>query len=1017
MRYHVLLSLIVLILLSATVSAVSPTFTSPSEGDFLGNVYRIDWTGDENPWTVEYNDGSWNNICASTSNNYCDWDTTLVADGPYLIRLTDTNSNKVSVNVSIDNIAPTNPNVTTPSVIVGETHTITWQGIVEANFDRYDIYYRDAVGSWQYIGNETNVATTSYVWDVPSILDFTTSRLRVVAVDSAGKTNQSESVNFTIDTVQPVITTVSTDKNIYSPGETINVTWTLATDTHVQPSVDVSYFDGTSWNLLTIGTSNDGQYEFPATAVDTDIAQVRIAASDNATPVNTGTQLSSVFSIDNQAPVITLISPMNNTVVGSTLITFDWAVNDSIDPAPLCNLTIDGVINESNTATYSKTVTLSVANHSWAVKCWDNLSNTATSSTYDFTIDTRVPNTYAVSLNKYDVWNNETIEVTAIVTNVNPLSSVQANLDGNLFALLDQGNGIWGTTIDLAPLGLTANNQTQLYVYGSDIYNNSESQDADNTVTFTIRTSQGDGYINMNAVLTMIQEHFTQTRTVMGDVYATMLWTNANFYNKTASDTRYLTNYTEQDPIFNASAASTIVAGDILNWDIAYGWGNHALGGYALNTSLNTEIADRVNGDLALGARVDDVNTSSINADLALGARVDSVNTSLNTEITDRTSADTVLGVRIDSVNTSIGNVDARVDSLNTSLNTETTDRIAADTTLGLRVDSLNTSKQDVLTGNEAVFTGWDKNISDDFNGSWNLLTDVPADIADGDDNTQLNESQVDAYVANNGYLTVETDPVYIASTASTIVAQNITDWYTAFGWGDHSLIGYLTVESDPVYLAGIVNYYNKTEIDVEINDLNTSINTESGVRSSADILLNGRVDDVNASLNTEIVARTTEDVVLASRLDDVNTSSINADLVLDGRVDSINASLNNTNNEVDAIDTRVTALEIKLANASNGVSNYLETGWQQFKMPSYVLTGTTYTDALNLTDYNVTTVLASINGSYDYLSYNDGTNWRVYVPVNVTTDFTVFPTAVATPDHTFHIHMTTADTLSIGTV
>jgi hypothetical protein len=37
---------------------------------------------------------------------------------------------------------------------------------------------------------------------------------------------------------------------------------------------------------------------------------------------------------------------------------------------------------------------------------------------------------------------------------------------------------------------------------------------------------------------------------------------------------------TETDPIFLASVAAGIVAGDITNWDAAFGWGNHATAGY-----------------------------------------------------------------------------------------------------------------------------------------------------------------------------------------------------------------------------------------------------------------------------------------------------------------------------------------------------------------------------------------------------------------------------------------------------
>ena len=51
----------------------------------------------------------------------------------------------------------------------------------------------------------------------------------------------------------------------------------------------------------------------------------------------------------------------------------------------------------------------------------------------------------------------------------------------------------------------------------------------------------------------------------------------------------------------------------------------------------------------------------------------------------------------------------------------------------------------------------------------------------------------------NNTYLTsfTETDPIFQAHVSSGIVAQDITNWYTAFGWGNHATQGYLTSETD----------------------------------------------------------------------------------------------------------------------------------------------------------------------------------------------------------------------------
>ena len=57
---------------------------------------------------------------------------------------------------------------------------------------------------------------------------------------------------------------------------------------------------------------------------------------------------------------------------------------------------------------------------------------------------------------------------------------------------------------------------------------------------------------------------------------------------------------------------------------------------------------------------------------------------------------------------------------------------------------------------------------------------------------------------STQGYLTsfTETDPVFAASDASGISSSDISNWDTAYGWGDHSTEGYLTSfsETDPVF-------------------------------------------------------------------------------------------------------------------------------------------------------------------------------------------------------------------------
>ena len=61
---------------------------------------------------------------------------------------------------------------------------------------------------------------------------------------------------------------------------------------------------------------------------------------------------------------------------------------------------------------------------------------------------------------------------------------------------------------------------------------------------------------------------------------------------------------------------------------------------------------------------------------------------------------------------------------------------------------------------------------------------------------------------ASAGYLTsyTETDPVFIAHVSSGITGTNISNWNTAYGWGNHASAGYLTsyTETDPVFIAHV---------------------------------------------------------------------------------------------------------------------------------------------------------------------------------------------------------------------
>ena len=93
-----------------------------------------------------------------------------------------------------------------------------------------------------------------------------------------------------------------------------------------------------------------------------------------------------------------------------------------------------------------------------------------------------------------------------------------------------------------------------------------------------------------------------------------------------------------------------------------------------------------------------------------------------------------------------------------------------------------------------------------------------------------------------------ETDPVFVASPAYLITVQNITDWNTAYSWGNHALIGYLTnyTETDPIFSSSPA--YNIT--NTNITDWNTAYSW--GNHSDAGYLTSTGNQTINGNLTIQ---------------------------------------------------------------------------------------------------------------------------------------------------------------------
>lgn len=113
---------------------------------------------------------------------------------------------------------------------------------------------------------------------------------------------------------------------------------------------------------------------------------------------------------------------------------------------------------------------------------------------------------------------------------------------------------------------------------------------------------------------------------------------------------------------------------------------------------------------------------------------------------------------------------------------------------------TLSGSNYLTLTGQE--MTAGTIDISDHTNlsvGAGLLLTDDSLSVT-GLTTSHFASSNISQWANDSGFISsyTETDPIFTASDVSGVVAADITNWNTAFGWGDHSAAGYFSLDNKP---------------------------------------------------------------------------------------------------------------------------------------------------------------------------------------------------------------------------
>ena len=110
-----------------------------------------------------------------------------------------------------------------------------------------------------------------------------------------------------------------------------------------------------------------------------------------------------------------------------------------------------------------------------------------------------------------------------------------------------------------------------------------------------------------------------------------------------------------------------------------------------------------------------------------------------------------------------------------------------------------------------------------------------------------------DTGVAISSILTSETDPVFSASNAATILGTDITNWNTAYSWGNHANAGYLTSSVAANTYQAIGNYATLTNGKVSADVLPAIAITDTFVVASEAAMLALTAETGDVAIRTDV--------------------------------------------------------------------------------------------------------------------------------------------------------------------
>lgn len=326
--------------------------------------------------------------------------TAIIDPTNVILEANETNNQRTTVvTVTLDNIPPVISGVTQqPSNIVESTTglvnisaTVTDAGVGVNNVVlEYFLNGTRIVNLASNLGNNLYKSSINVPWNLYAGTNFT---YRFNATDLAGNSNITPFFNDFIQQVNdpPQVTIINpTSTTLVSTSLLIN--WTIFDQENNAVTSTVAYRRVTNATEVPLTTTNATNYLWNIpTSLDGSF-QIIIDANDGQ---NSTRAVSAAFTIDNTAPLTTLLTP--SQTVNTNPVVFTYISTDAHDPALRCTLLVDTLVRAQNISTISGIANsinvnnVSEGNHNWQVQCADTHNNQAASTTQPFIVDRTAP--------------------------------------------------------------------------------------------------------------------------------------------------------------------------------------------------------------------------------------------------------------------------------------------------------------------------------------------------------------------------------------------------------------------------------------------------------------------------------------------------------------------------------------------------------------------------------------------------------------------------------------------------